>query len=190
MIYFILTLLIFSQIVSLYLIFNKIKPVVKQPGILLKPIPSGVKYEDVDKNYQLVRDVIESCKLEDWSVLVEAEMLVAASSSRYDVKLTSPSKDVVIRSRVRFYAIDNVGGGVIKRQPYLPTFIISSKNTSISIGGDSAIENELIEFLWGYIIKYHEDENTVSTIAYNNSIKEISSNLKTLSRNRKLNLIL
>lgn len=184
MIYFILTLLIFSQIVSLYLIFNKIKPVVKQPGILLKPIPSGVKYEDVDKNYQLVRDVIESCKLEDWSVLVEPEMLVAASSSRYDVKLTSPSKDVVIRSRVRF------GGGVIKRQPYLPTFIISSKNTSISIGGDSAIENELIEFLWGYIIKYHEDENTVSTIAYNNSIKEISSNLKTLSRNRKLNLIL
>ena len=42
-----ITLLTISQIISFYLIFNKIKPIVKTKpeGIVLKPIPTGPTYE-------------------------------------------------------------------------------------------------------------------------------------------------
>jgi hypothetical protein len=48
-----ITLLTISQIISFYLIFNKIKPVVKTKpeGIVLKPIPAGPTYESLDPEY-------------------------------------------------------------------------------------------------------------------------------------------
>ena len=73
MIYFIIILVI-SQIASFYFIFNKIKPIIKRNGIVLKPIPKDIKYEDVDTDNKLIRDIMESAKMENWKVDVKDDL--------------------------------------------------------------------------------------------------------------------
>ena len=63
-------------------------------------------------------------------------------------------------------------------------------NGSISIGNESKIANDVIIFLWDYIIEYHQNENEESRIYYQSTIDDISSRLKTLRRSEKLNNIL
>jgi hypothetical protein len=61
---------------------------------------------------------------------------------------------------------------------------------SISIDDKSKIANDIIIFLWDYIIEYHQNENEETRIYYQSTIDDISSKLKTLRRSEKLNNIL
>jgi len=185
MIYLILTILAISQGVSFYFIFNKIKPIIEPNGILLKPIPDSIKYRDVDPKFNLIRDVLESIKLEDWKVVVKPD--ITWNSKAYDVTISSHSGDVNLRSKIRI-------GPLSEGEPFLSAFHISTtgiNSSSISIDKDKdSIVPEIIEFLWDYIIKYHDDENNQSIGRYREAIDEITSKLKALSRSRKLNQIL
>ncbi len=185
MIYAILLILVISQAVSFYFIFNKIKPIIEPKGILLKPIPDSIKYRDVDPKFNLIKDVLESIKLEEWNVIVKPD--ITWNSKSYDVTISSHAGDVNLRSKIRIGAlVDNV--------PYLAAFHISTtgiNSSSISIDKDKdSIVPDIIEFLWEYIIKYHDDENNQSIGRYREAIDEITSKLKALSRSRKLNQIL
>ena len=59
-----------------YLIFNKVKPIIKPKteGIVLKVIPDKPTYESLDPENKLVYDIMESAKLENWKVEVEADI--------------------------------------------------------------------------------------------------------------------
>jgi len=185
MIYFIIALLSISQIVSFYLIFNKIKPFIKPKkveGVLLKPIPDNITYEDVDKNQTLVRDVIESIKLEEWKVEVKPDFGLGRS---YDVNFTSHDGNVKFINKI------GLGFGGLEKDPYLRQCHIRSTDGSIVIDREkSPMTNDILIFLWDYIIKYHENENSDRTNSYLQSIKSIGSKLKTLNRSRKLDEIL
>lgn len=179
MLYFLLTILLISQVVSFYLIFNKIKPIIKskQEGIFLKEIPNRPTYEDLDKDHKLVYDVMESAKLENWKLEITPD--ISYSSSSWEVNFESQT-GIRIRSRMR------------KRESwlYLSSFRVYVDKGSISIDNGSKIENDVLSFLWDYIVKYHENENENERIYYQDTIDDISSKLKTLKRSERLNNIL
>jgi hypothetical protein len=176
-----ITLLTISQIISFYLIFNKIKPVVKTKpeGIVLKPIPAGPTYESVDPEYKLVYDVMKSVKLENWKVEIEEDL--SYSSKHWVLKIESPN-GILIRSRLR-----NLNDEMNLASFYITRFQGGSINMK---SFDSKITNDVIIFLWDYVIEFHENKNEEDKAYYQRTIDEISSKLKTLRRSEKLNNIL
>ena len=75
---------------------------------------------------------------------------------------------------------------------YLANFTIinSVVGGRISVDNESKISNDVIIFLWDYIIEYHQNENEETRKHYQSTIDDISSKLKTLRRSEKLNNIL
>lgn len=179
MLYFLLTILLTSQVVSFYLIFNKIKPIIKskQEGILLKVIPDKPTYEDLDPENKLVYDVIESAKLEKWKVEITPD--ISYSSESWEVNFESQT-GIRIRSRIRNR----------DKNLYLISFTIFINSGSISIHDDSKIKDDVLSFLWVHILEYHQNENEETRNYYQSVIDDISSKLKTLRRSEKLNNIL
>ena len=185
MLYFLLTILLTSQVVSFYLIFNKIKPIIKskQEGILLKVIPDKPTYEDLDPENKLVYDVMESAKLENWKVEITPD--ISYSSESWEVNFESQT-GIRIISRIRSR----------DKSLYLITFTLINGQRgfanigSISIQDDSKIKDDVISFIWSYILEYHENENEETRNYYQSVIDDISSKLKTLRRSEKLNNIL
>jgi hypothetical protein len=177
---FFIILLTISQIVSFYLIFNKIKPIIKPKteGIILKVIPDKPTYENLDPKHKLVYDIMESVKLENWKVEVEAD--ISHHSKSWTINFESPT-GIHIRSRVRDSS-----------QIYLSGFTIINSGIGgrISVDNESKISNDVIIFLWDYIIEYHQNENEETRKYYQSTIDAISSKLKTLRRSEKLNNIL
>ena len=177
---FFIILLTISQIVSFYLIFNKIKPIIKPKpeGTILKFIPDKPNYESLDPKHKLVYDVMESVKLENWKVEVEADISYHIKS--WQVNFESPT-GIRIRSRIRESS-----------QIYLSNFSILNTGIggTISIEHDSKISNDVIIFLWDYIIEYHQNENEEIRNYYQSIIDDISSKLKTLRRSERLKNIL
>jgi hypothetical protein len=183
MLVFFITLLSISQIVSFYLIFNKIKPIIKNKpeGVFLKSIPERPTYESVDPNHKLIYDVMESVKLENWKVDIEAD--VSYHSKTWQVNFESPT-GIRIRSRIRSYNLSD-------NDVILGSFtILSDKGSRISIDDKSKISNDVLIFIWGYILEYYQNENDESRIYFESTINYISSKLKTLRRSEKLNDIL
>ena len=177
---FFIILLTISQIVSFYLIFNKIKPIFKPKpeGIMLKVIPDKPSYESLDPKHKLVYDVMESVKLENWKVEVESDISYHAKT--WQVNFESPT-GIRIRSRIRENS-----------QIYLSNFSILNTGIggTISIDNESKISNDVIIFLWDYIIEYHQNENEETRNYYQSIIDDISSKLKTLRRSETLKNIL
>ena len=183
MLYFLLTILLVSQVVSFYLIFNKIKPIIrpKPQGIFLKEIPNKPTYEDLDKDHKLVYDIMESVKLEKWKLEITPD--ISYSSSSWEVNFESQT-GIRIRSRLR----KREGG--TSPGLYLSSFRVYVDKGSVFIDDGSKIENDVISFLWDYVVKYHENENEEIRIYYQDTIDDISSKLKTLKRSERLNNIL
>ena len=182
MLYFLLTILLVSQVVSFYLIFNKIKPIIKPKpqGIFLKEIPNKPTYEDLDKDHKLVYDIMESAKLENWKLEITPD--ISYSSSSWEVNFESQT-GIRIRSRLR--KREGTFSGL-----YLSSFRVYVDKGSVYIDDGSKIENDVISFLWDYVVKYHENENEEIRIYYQDTIDDISSKLKTLKRSERLNNIL
>jgi hypothetical protein len=178
---FFIILLTISQIVSFYLIFNKIKPIIKPKteGIILKVIPDKPTYENLDPKHKLVYDIMESVKLENWKVEVEAD--ISHHSKTWTINFESPT-GIHIRSRVRD------SSEIIYLSGF--TIINSGIGGRISVDNESKISNDVIIFLWDYIIEYHQSENEETRKYYESTIDDISSKLKTLRRSEKLNNIL
>jgi hypothetical protein len=182
---FFIILLAVSQIVSFFLIFNKIKPFIKPKteGIVLKLIPDKPTYESLDPSHKLVYDVMESTKLENWKVEITPD--ISYSSESWEVNFESQT-GIRIRSRIRSR----------DKSLYLISFTVINgdrgftNSGSISIHDDSKIKDDVVSFIWSYIIEYHENENEETRLYYQSIIDNISSKLKTLRRSEKLNNIL
>jgi hypothetical protein len=176
---FIITLLIISQIVSFYLIIKRLNPqIIKPKGIVLKPLPKIAIYEDIDPNFNIVYDVLKTIKIEDWKVDFEDDFQL--HGQHYKLNFVSHDVDINVRSRIR---IDDEGD-----ISYL-SFTITG-GCQITINKDSSIKNDIVLFLWDYIVEYHEKKYNDSVKYYEDGIKKISSKLKTLNRSRRLDEIL
>ncbi len=178
----IIILLIISQIACFYLIFTHIKvKVIKPEGFVLKSIPKSVEYSDIDPEFKLVYEVIETIKLEKWWVDIDSPR-----DTTYLIKFESNDNSIFINSRIYCYDDD------IR----LSNFSISKSGKVIHISDFSTqienviVKNDILLFLWDYVIGWYEEKNNKQREKYNTSIDSIRKSLKTLNRSKKLNDIL
>lgn len=160
-------------------------------NVIVGKIPENISLSDVDPKHTLIRDVLESARLEDWKAEVEQDHRLSGSFA-YMLGFNNPSNTVEIK--VRFYLDEETRGkgGIYK--PSVGFLIIKTAESVVSYDKDenkgSDIENEICLFLWENVIKYHKNINDQLKRDYENSIKNIKSKLTTLNRDRKLKNII
>lgn len=185
---FFLLFLIISQTGFSYFLFTKIKQLQKEkesnPGDLVLPkLKEMPKIENIDPDSKLLRDVIESAKLEGWESEIQEEptgvyrsiMLGSNSSFRsWEIIIWNPTKTITIRTILRLYSDDvyvgyfNVGGVSYNcRENTLQKYLV-------------------VEYLWSLILQQNEKEYQSTWSSYIKSKEKIENCLTTLKRDRQL----
>lgn len=184
MLYFILLLLLATQVWSVHKIisFDKVKRtsedlIERYKGVTtLVKIPERVFYKDVEPDWKIFYDFMENIKLEGW----KAEVTEVSSDSCWVVNIISHDQKSSMTCRLRDY-----GDGV-----FLSSCYIRAGDTSLSASREDKIASDIILFFWDYIIKHYENENQETRNSYKSSIDRINAELKTLNRSKRLNHIL
>ena len=164
--------LIYLLVKGKFIIFKE-----KEKGIYLKELPQSASYKDVEPDYKVVYDVMESIVLEDWDFLIDS------SYDKFDIEIYSKDKSISIRSIIR---ISNYGDDRVR----MSLFSLRCVNGSITVNSDDIIYNDVLLFLWNFIIDYKLKENEKIHSYYESTIESVNSNLKTLGRSRRLKEIL
>ena len=182
MIEFLIGFLLISQAITFYFLITnkKIFIKVKPKGVILEEYPKDIKFKNVHPDYQVVYDVFESIKLENWKLEIEQDYSISGARS-WELNLNSHDFEVNVMCRLRMYSDEEVR---------LSSLIIRTKTDSISLGREDSIANDIIIFFWKYIVEDKNNYNKEVYKSYEQSIDNISSKLKTLKRSRKLKSIL
>ena len=173
--------LLISQVYLFHIYKDKIKKYadIKPGSIVLKPIPKTVETNDVEGFEELVRDVLISAKEEEWP----CEFLQSSIWSRdgYEMKITSLDNSLTISAVIRISSYSN------KMDARLIRFTIRRGFTStVSVPIVSDICNDLLVFLWDFVLDKHIRENKSSYDNYKENFDDIRKGLKSLNRNRIL----
>lgn len=188
MVYFILFILIVSQVFTLIKInsYSKSKKesdvvIEKYKGVTtLAKIPEKVYYKDVEPDWKTFYDFMENIKLEGWKAEVTEEPHRIDRDSCWAVNLNSHDGNSTMFVRLRDY-----GDGI-----FLSSCNIRAGGTSLVASKEDSISDDIIIFIWNYIIKHYENINNDSINSYKDSINRINDQLKTLNRSKRLNNIL
>jgi hypothetical protein len=186
MLYFILSLLIISQIFTLSKIISYSKSkkeseavIEKYKGVTtLAKIPKRVNYKDVEPDWQTFYNFMENIKLEGWKADVTEDSV--SSNDGYVINLISHDQSSSMYVRLRDY-----GNGV-----FLANCNIRGGGAGLSVSKEDKIATDIILFIWDYVVKHYEDENNESISSYKDSINRINDQLKTLNRSKRLTNIL
>lgn len=175
----IITTLIISQIVSFYFIFKKTPFIIKKKadGIVLKDIPEKPTYETVEPNHDVIFDVLETIKLENWNLDFDKDFRIG--DYVYELVFTSNDGKTTVRSRFRYDVYDNEIGGY-------SSFWIAGPNGTISLDKDSPVMNDVILFMWDYVIEHEKNSNQEELNKIKNAIKGIKKSLVALRREEQL----
>jgi hypothetical protein len=149
------------------------------------PIPryETPKWEEFDPKHTLLKDVLESIKLEDWTTKIDQERsYLSGDRKTYVIQLYNPSNTLIVRSRL--YAYDG--------KVNLGSFVVAKGTTgSVSYNCDNTETSTLIlSQLWGYILKHHEDIYSETMMGYKEINAAIDDELKTLKRDKALKSLL
>ncbi len=183
-----LGLLVMSQI-HLYSIIKKSEkqPKIKKGSIILKPLPEKVDSDLIEGAEEMLAEVLESVKLEGWEVDIKDNGVY--SGEAYDISIKSHNSDIIIDSVIRYrsYLIhDDFEVRLIRFK--ISTYDISgAKSYSFT---DSKYKNDIIVFLWDFILEKHLDENRIEVENYKSIINKIRKKLTGLRRSERLNQLL
>lgn len=164
---------------------NIVKEIKKNAIILDKPMGLP-KYSDVDKNLDIIRDTITSIEAENWSVVN-----FKLDDGCYDIDLLNPSRTIRTKFRIRLYDRTSL----LYNDIILSWFTIlkingSSNSHAISFSNDDILAKAIIlEYMWKYVIEYHEKLGSEAIEHYLSCKNAISKEFKTLNRDRQLNLL-
>jgi hypothetical protein len=155
------------------------------------PIPKyeTPRWEDFDPEHSLLKDLLESIKLEDWEVTIDNERNYSLGTRRtYMIELYNPSKTLKIRSRLYAY----------EGKANLASFnVIRTVGNTVFTSGSVSYNCDNIETstmilsqLWGYILKHHENIYTETIAGYKEVRESIDTELKTVKRDKALKSLL
>lgn len=190
MIYLIIILAI-AQAYTLYLIreikkgnVQSYKPSEdKQKEDFLRTLCSDIKYSDIDPEYQTIYNILETIKIEDWQFEI-LDYQVSNYSIIYNFKFNSNNDNSHVIGVLRKY----------ESSPFQIGFLNCKINGNIISLIDEfkkkSIRDDLVSFIYYYIVKYYQEKNKKSLNAYKDNLTNINISLKTLNRSKKLNDIL
>jgi hypothetical protein len=155
------------------------------------PIPKyeTPRWEDFDPEHSLLKDLLESIKLEDWEVTIDNERNYSLGTRRtYMIELYNPSKTLKIRSRLYAYeGKANLASFNVIRTVGNTVFT----SGSVSYNCDNTETSTMIlSQLWGYILKHHENIYTETIAGYKEVRESIDTELKTVKRDKALKSLL
>ena len=182
-----LGILIVSQI-HLYSIIKKSEkqPKIEKGSIILKPLPEKVDTDLVEGAEEMLSEVLESVKLEGWTVDITDNSIY--SGEAYNINIKSHNEDIIIDSVIRYrsYLINDFEARLIRFR-ILTDDINGIKSYSFA---ESKYKNDIIVFLWDFILEKHLEENRIEVENYKYTINTIRKKLVGLRRNEILNQLL
>ena len=182
-----LVILIVSQI-HLYSIIKKSEkqPKIEKGSIILKPLPEKVDTDLVEGAEEMLVEVLESVKLEGWTVDITDNSIY--SGEAYNINIKSHNGDIIIDSVIRYrsYLINDFEARLIRFR-ILTDDINGIKSYSFA---ESKYKNDIIVFLWDFILEKHLEENRIEVENYKYTINTIRKKLVGLRRNEILNQLL
>lgn len=182
-----LGILIVSQI-HLYSIIKKSEkqPKIEKGSIILKPLPEKVDTDLVEGAEEMLVEVLESVKLEGWTVDITDNSIY--SGEAYNINIKSHNGDIIIDSVIRYrsYLINDFEARLIRFR-ILTDDINGIKSYSFA---ESKYKNDIIVFLWDFILEKHLEENRIEVENYKYTINTIRKKLVGLRRSEILNQLL
>jgi hypothetical protein len=156
------------------------------------PIPKyeTPKWEDFDPDHSLLKDVLESIKLEDWVVTIDNERNYGLSDRKsYMIELNNPTNTLKVRSRLYSYNNKvNLGSFTVIKTVAGTAY---QTNGSVSYNTDNTETSTLIlSQLWGFILEHHEKIYSETIVGYERVRESIDTELKTLKRDNVLKSLL
>ena len=183
----VLGLLVVSQIHLYSIIKSQKEPKIEKGSIILKPLPEKVDSDLVEGAEEMLAEVLESVKLEGWEVDIKDNGVY--SGEAYDISIKSHNGDIIIDSVIRYrsYLIHDDFEVRLIRFRILTDDINGIKSYSFA---DSKYKNDIIVFLWDFILEKHLDENRIEVENYKSIINTIRKKLTGLRRSERLNQLL
>ena len=155
------------------------------------PIPKyeTPKWEEFDTEHTLLKDVLESIKVEDWTVTIDNERNYSLSDRKsYVIELNNPANTLKVRSRL--YSYDNkvnLGSFTVIRTVAGTAFTSGSASYNCDNTETSTL---ILSQLWGFILEHHENIYSETMIGYEKVRESIDTELKTLKRDKALKTLL
>jgi hypothetical protein len=151
---------------------------IKEGDIVLKKLKEMPDISDIDPNHQLIKDVIETAKYENWEAKIEEEYSTVGKSWRFQI--TNPTKTLTISCILRTY----------EKETKVGYFNVMGGSGGVSYGGllkkDTMVEYLVIEYLWSLIVDKNEKDCQETTQNYLTAKSLIEKELKSLRRNKQL----
>ena len=178
----------FSAIAFLgYKLYNikreKIVDKIKEEGVILPNPVSVPGFNQIDPNYQMLKDVVESIKLEKWDIIkFERDHM----DNLYDIELLNGpgSLKVKCRLRVRDYGDRNL------YISWFHIFKMVNKNQHSHVVTFNDCESVprflILNLMWDYVLDHHQKIYDEHIHHYLDCKEEISKELKTLNRDKQL----
>lgn len=163
--------------------YKKVEEDVVKDKIVLKKIKGSPDYtKDVDPNYELLKNVIKSAKLEEWETEIDARAYYyrLVQKSYYDINLKNAVNTVSIRCRLRM-GEESVG---------VTIFQISRNGIGTINFDDKKAHYLILNFMWDYVLDHHQKLHDECLEHYKKMKESISKELKTLNRDKQLEKLL
>ena len=189
----ILTLLLAIIGFLLYKIYSlKKEKIVKEidKSCIRLEIPKEIpNFEDHDKDDVLLKDVIESVKLEEWKVEIEEDRSFLSSNS-YKITLNNPQKTLRISSRIRYdYQNQKTYTSSFIKLQTIPGSVPHNGSVSYDLKKETT-KFLVTNFLWSYVLNYKQGLVDERISYYDDIKKSIESELITLKRDKSINKLL
>ena len=157
------------------------------------PIPKyeTPRWEDFDPNHTLLKDVLDSIKLEDWTSKIDQERsYLSGDRKTYVIQLYNPTNTLGIRSRLYASVYDpKVELGSFTVIKTIPGSLQTNGTVSYNCN-NTETSTLILSQLWGYILKHHEDIYSETMSGYKEVRETIDAELKTLKRDKALKSLL
>lgn len=163
---------------------------VKNENIILPKIPKFPDNSEVDKDYQLLSDVLESVKIESWT-REKFDCRSFIGDSMYEIEFINPQRTLKLRSCI----YPNFLGKVLITELSIYSFLPNSEPSCINYysgGPNNGLNNDtatsiFLNFIWEYIIEYENDRNFKEMSRLDTIKDSIQRELKTINRDRQIN---
>lgn len=163
---------------------EKIIKEIKEGGFILKNPVKAPDFDKVDPEYQMIKDVIESIKLEKWAV----SNFRISFNTTYEIELINGSGNLKVKCRLDTSKSRGPEVGSFRIYKMVNkdhhSHVVSYDNTVSS--HDKKLDFLILNLMWDYVLDHHQ-KTYDKDIEYHLKCKlEIEKELTALKRDRTL----